>query len=112
MKTMQTDKLRYIYLGQTTFGEDIYTLLESDLSPEQILNRVSKNLLADDSFTLNQTNWNGVDNLKRICELKGFKPKEKILLTTPLVFHGSDYDHGKEYSWTVKVDALETVKAS
>lgn len=112
MKTLQTDKLRYIYLGQTTFGEDIYTLLESDLSPEQILNRVSKNLLTDDSFKINPPGWNGVAKLSHICESKGFKPKEKISLTTPLVFHGSDSDHGKEYSWTVKVDALETVEAS
>ena len=110
MTTLQTDKLRYIYLGHSIRGKDMYTLLESDLSPEHILNRNLRNLLTEASFTPDPTNWNGVDDISRICKLKGFKPKDHIPLNSTLTFHGTDYDHGHEYSWSVEINMIATVE--
>ena len=35
---------------------------------------------------------------------------QPIMLNKPLTFHGSDYDYGHEYGWSVIVNEIDTVK--
>ena len=110
MTTKQTDKLRYMYLGKTPYNH--VTILESDLSPEQIIARNKLGILVEESFTNYSTNWSGYDDLDRTCKLKKIEPTDFIALNKPLTFYGSDYDHGHEYEWSVVINEIDTVKDS
>lgn len=108
MTTKQTDKLRYMYLGITPNNKAI--ILESDLSPEQIVNRNDLGILFGNSFTYYSTNWGGCDDINRVCQLKKIEITDIILLDEPLTFYGSDYDWGHEYDWSVVVDEIDTIQ--
>lgn len=99
-----------MYIGVTTKGKG--TILESDLSPEQIVNRDKKEVLSNLSFTDHSTNWSGCDDIERICDIKNIKCVDRIELTKPLVFRGSDYDSGHTYEWSIKVVEIRTVAYS
>ena len=106
--TRQTDKFRYIYLGRTV--HDDYVYLESDLTPEQIINRTQQKILTEKSFTPDPTNWGGCDDLEHVCKLRSVIPRDHLPLTENIKFYGTDYDNGHEYSWSVEVNMIVTVK--
>lgn len=107
MQTIQNDDLRYIYIGLAKFGRG--TILQSDLSPDQIQERIDKGVLKETSFSIHPTNWNGTDDIARIYNLKGYKSNGTISLKKPLTFYGNDYDHGHIYEWGVKIVQLHTI---
>ncbi len=106
--TRQTDKLRYIYLGRTV--HDKYVYLESDLAPNQIINRTQRKILTEKSFIPDPTDWGGCDDLKRVCKLMSIIPRDHLPLTENLTFYGTDYDHGHEYNWSIEVNMIVTVQ--
>ena len=106
--TRQTDKLRYIYLGQTL--SDRYIYLESDLTPDQIISRTQQKILTTESFTPAPTDWGGCDDLEHIYKIKAITPRDHLPLIENLVFYGTDYDCGHEYSWFVEVNTIITVQ--
>ena len=108
MTTKQTDKLRYMYLGKTPNNKVI--ILESDLSPEQIVTRNELGVLVKESFTYYTTNWGGCDDINTVCRFKKIKTTNAIMLNEPFIFYGSDYDWGHEYDWSVVVDEIDTVQ--
>lgn len=110
LKTLQKQDLRYIYIGVTTKGKG--TILESDLSPEQVVKRNDKEVLSSLSFTDHSTNWSGCDDIERICDIKNIKLVDSIKLTKPLKFYGSDYDSGHTYNWSIQVVEIRTVAYS
>ena len=63
------------------------------------------NVLEARDFLHSSTNWNGCDDIERTIELKKIiLTGEKLILKTPIIFHGIDYDMGHSYNWhfTVK----------
>jgi len=88
----------------------MYSVLTSDLDPDQIIKRNEKGVLLSSSFTCTGTNWGGCDELDRTCTLKKIATVDHILLKKPLDFEGVDYDHGKPDEWTVIIVEIMTVK--
>ena len=67
---------------------------------------VSSELESDD-FVHDATNWSGQDDIKRTLDIiKMRRTNKKIILKEPLIFYGSDYDHGHSYSWKFEVDEI------
>lgn len=117
--TNQDENLRYEYLAHTSIWngwinkkEDKYTVLKSDLSPEQIVERDNKNILSKLSFIAFPTNWNGCDEFERTCEFCKIKPVKWIDLKSILIIAGVDYDCGHVYSWKLDIDKIATVEKS
>ena len=99
-----------MYIGVTNKCKG--TILESDLSPDEIVKRNDKGVLSSLSFTDHATNWSGCDAIDRICDIKNIKCVDFIKLTKPLKFYGSDYDSGHTYNWSIQVVEIRTVAYS
>lgn len=62
-------------------------------------------------FIHDATNWCGNDEIKRTLKLIKMKQTgKKIVLDKPIVFHGSDYDWGREYPWQFEVDEIHELE--
>ena len=71
---------------------------------------VSSEVEATD-FTHDATNWCGNDEIKRTLKLINMKQTgKKIVLDKSIVFHGSDYDWGREYPWQFEVDEIHELE--
>lgn len=73
-------------------------------------NLVPFDIEADD-FIHDATNWCGQDEIKRTLRvIKMRQTGKKIILDKPIVFHGSDYDWGREFPWSFKVDEIHELE--
>lgn len=62
-------------------------------------------------FTHSCTNWCGNDEIPRTLALINMSQTgNKIVLDKPIVFRGTDYDWGREYPWTFKVDEIHELE--
>ena len=62
-------------------------------------------------FIHSATNWCGNDEIKRTLELiKMQQTGNKIILDKPIVFHGSDYDCGREDPWKFEVNEIHELE--
>lgn len=104
--TIQQANLRYLYIGHAARNQ--YMTLESDLTPNQIIERIQKNVLTADSFTCKTFNWSGIDKLERICLQFNCKPNIHIQLPSPIIIHGTDYDQGRTDEWNIKIHTIST----
>lgn len=92
----------YTYLG--LLGGDKCCVLKSTLSPQEVENHAYE--LTEGFFKHDCTNWCGCDDIVRTMKLCNLKTDGKYIKINPLKFHGTDYDHGHEYSWSVTVKGL------
>jgi len=111
MNTKQDkETLRYIYLGLVENG--YYTVLTTELDPQQIIERDLTGKLQESSFACKGTSWGGYDALERTCMFKKIAPVNHITLKNPLTFSGNDWQHGKRDPWTVVVVEIITVEGT
>jgi len=109
MNTKQDEKtLRYIYLGQTTRGS--YSVLRSDLTPDQIIERINKGILLQESFAIYQIGWGGDGDLDSVCNHLGVQTVDEIELQDSFTFSGSDPDMSLRYNWSVEIIKIITVQ--
>ncbi len=74
--------------------------------PFDSLIHISSELEAND-FIHDATNWCGQDEIKRTLGIiKMKRTGKKIVLDKPMVFHGYDYDWGRECPWNFEVDEI------
>lgn len=73
--------------------------------------RIVSSEVEKSDFKHDATNWCGCDEIKRTLEIIKMKQTgNKIVLDKPIMFYGSDYDMGYEYSWQFKVDEIHELK--
>lgn len=67
--------------------------------------------IESDDFIHDATNWCGQDEIKRTLKLIKMKQTGNIIvLDKPIVFHGYDYDWGREYLWHFEVDEIHELE--
>lgn len=96
----------YTYLG--LLGARKCCILTSTLSPQEVMSHAE--VLKEEFFKHESTDWNGCDDIKRTKKLRHLITDGHYIPINPLTFSGVDYDHGHEYSWSVKVIGLMVCK--
>lgn len=93
---------KYIMLGVNSRSNNCCKL--SCLIPFN--NLVPSKIEAND-FVHYATNWCGQDKIERTLEFIGMKQTgNKIILNNPIVFHGYDYDWGRELPWSFEINEI------
>lgn len=73
--------------------------------------RIIASEIEESDFVHDATNWCGCDEIKRTLEIIKMKQTgRKIVLDKPIVFHGYDYDWGRECPWQFEVDEIHELK--
>lgn len=68
-------------------------------------------LIVPDDFTYIATGWGGCNTLESVLAGKGLElTGDEIVLANPLIFRGTDHDHGHESSWTVTITRILKVE--
>jgi len=96
------------YIGITINGNAC--VLETTLTPKEIIERDTINKLYSHNFDHSATNWMGSDNLERTLKLEKLALDEKISLKLPIRITGEDSDMGHVYEWEIFVKEIFTTK--
>lgn len=107
-ETYRNDQLRYVYFGKTT--ADKYTVLQSDLSPCEVLERIKLGVLSKNSFTIHPTNYGGQDDLERACRIEKVELNGAFPLEKELEFRGNSFSMEGNEEWKIEVKSLFLVK--
>lgn len=96
---------KYTFLGVNKFNRCciLYCIVPFD------------SLIADEieasDFIHSSTNWCGCDDVDRALKIINKVPTgKKIELPKPIVYNGSDYDCGHNYSWRFEVNEIWELK--
>ena len=99
-----------VFIGIT---DDDKACILSSLATFDLLVKNANDVEASD-FVHSSTNWSGRDSLERTISIKRLSlTGRELLLPSPIVFTGSDYDSGHNYDWRCNVVKIaETTVAS
>ena len=96
----------YPMLGVNSKSNDFCKLLS--LIPFD--NLTSSNIEAED-FLHDSSSWCGLDRIKTTLKIMKMKQTgKKIVLDKPIVFHGSDYNWGRETRWSFEVNEIHELE--